>query len=53
MRTCEGCIYCKPACDGKHLFGCILSKKRFDTPRLHGWFCNGLGKSIFKKEKKK
>lgn len=53
MRTCEECVYCKPACNGKDLFKCMLSKKGFNTPWFHGWFCDGRGKSIFKKKTKK
>ena len=38
--SCENCFWCRISFDTEHLFKCkLMPQKRFDNPKLHGWFC--------------
>ena len=41
MKTCENCIWRRYTCGyGKKIFKCKMEEgKRFNYPKLHGWFC--------------
>lgn len=41
MKNCKGCVYCEYCYDQIHDYQCKKDPhKKFDTPRLHGWFCS-------------